>query len=415
MKIWMIIWSYYPAPEGGAERQCRLICPFLIGQGVDVTIVTARLSRQNKESAGDKKDTVRRLGIFIPLFSFLIKNSLTLLNQLFKNSKQDQLKQKLSFWLVLPWVWLSRLNFMLEFLLFSRKSCKNVAVFHVHETGWLGAFGSLVGKMFSVPVLCKEATYPSFPPLGWDVPFSWFLRKYQKQAHYVALNAHVKKDIIANGCSTEKVTVIPNAVLLPENIACPEESKVVLYVGNFSQGAHQKGFDILFDAWKQVNDNTSDFKLVMAGGGFFDNWKSLVRELGCEDSVIFSGFVDTPSILYLDAAMLVLPSRVEGMSNALLEALSFGLPVIVSDIPANRAVVENERNGIIVAVEDSVALANAIIDFMQNPAKRKEFGSYGRKIAENKFHPSAVSSDLFDLYRKLLKRENDLKDHGASQ
>ena len=401
MKVWMVIWSYYPEPEGGAEHQCRLICPFLIDQGVDITIVTARLSWQKKRSISHEKSDVSHLGLFVPLFSFLIKNSLSLVNLLLQNSKHDQLKQILSFWLVLPWVWLSRLNFMLEFAIFAKMSSKDIAVYHVHETGWLGAFVSLVGKLFSVPVLCKEATYPSFPPLGWDVPFHWFLRRYQKQAHYIALNSTVKKDIIANGCPSEKVTVISNAVLLPENISRPERSKVVLYVGNFSQGAHQKGFDVLFKAWKQVTHNTFDLKLVMAGGGASDSWQSLVRELGCEESVLFAGFVDTPSTLYLEAAMLVLPSRVEGMSNALLEAMSFGLPVVVSDIPANLAVVENGRNGLVVAVNDSPALADAIIDFMQNPTKRKEFGRCGREIVGKRYNPTTVSSDLVDFYGNI--------------
>ena len=199
--------------------------------------------------------------------------------------------------------------------------------------------------------------------------------------------------------------MIPNAVLLPEKLAAPVQSRTILYVGNFSQGGGLKGFDVLFKAWAKVAAQVSDYRLVLAGGGNSDTWKNMVQELGCGGSVEFKGFVSDPACLYREAAMLVLPSRVEGMSNALLEAMSWGLPVVVSDIPGNRAVVCEGQNGIVVPSGDVKALATAIVHLINLPELRAQMGRLGRAMVENNLNVNIVSSQLVSLYKRLCLQD----------
>ncbi len=403
MKVWMMVWSYWPGPQGGAERQCRLICPFLNKYNIRCTVVTAWLSWKSQKAELDGDIAIQRIGYFIPIFTTICSGINYVIRKVSKSdfTNFDERIHKYSFWLGLPFVWFSRLFFMLEFFLYGWLNRKEVDVIHVYETGWLAGLGVLFGKIFKVKVVCREATYPPFPIIGWDVPFFWVLKKVRKKTNLIALNSHVKNEMIAVGCSENQISVIPNAVVLPEGLATPDTSKIVLYVGNFSQGAYLKGFDVIFNSWQIVQQNRPDLKLVMAGGGDSSTWKNLVNELGIDSSVIFKGFVKKPEALYRKAGLMILPSRVEGMSNALLEAMSFGLPVVVSDIPANRAVVENGKSGVLVKVEDEQVLADGIIQMMENPEMRSSYGLRGRNIIEERFQPDAVSRDLVSLYSQL--------------
>jgi glycosyltransferase involved in cell wall biosynthesis len=90
------------------------------------------------------------------------------------------------------------------------------------------------------------------------------------------------------------------------------------------------------------------------------------------------------------------------MSNALLEAMSWGLPCIVSDVPGNRAVIDNETNGLVVPVNNAAALAEAIVRLLKNPSLRALLGSNARKKAESEYDIRRVTDRLLDIYRVVL-------------
>ena len=97
------------------------------------------------------------------------------------------------------------------------------------------------------------------------------------------------------------------------------------------------------------------------------------------------------------------------MSNALLEAMSFGVPAIVSDIPANTCLVTDHVNGRVVRVEDSEALAAAILGLLADEAMRAALGSAARRTVETQYEIRAVATRLAGLYRELAPRPPELK------
>lgn len=385
MRVGMLIWSYWPAAQGGAERQCRLISPYLTRLGIDVRILTARQSFAHSKQEQDGSVFIERLGG--PLLPLLLG-----LQRPFARS---------SFWLQLPFTWLARLVFMCALALRMRKQEAALDLLHAHESGWLGALAVRLGSSCKMPVICKIASYPPFPCIGWDVPGAAALRRVQQQGFLLALNTEVQKELLASGCSPERLTVLPNAVQIPQEQARPEESSTVLYVGNFSQGAALKGFDLLLKAWAQVAPALPHCRLVLAGAGDDRPWRAEIDRLGCKDSVDFQGFVADLSPLYRQAALLLLPSRVEGMSNALLEAMSWGLPVIASDIIGNRAVIRPRENGLLVPL-DKDSWAEAILQLMKAPELRARWGAAGRCQVKEDFQPELLASRLMQCYRKLL-------------
>ncbi len=99
---------------------------------------------------------------------------------------------------------------------------------------------------------------------------------------------------------------------------------------------------------------------------------------------------------------LLLPSRKEGISNALLEAQSWGIPAIVSDIPGNREIVLHETNGLIIPLENSNALAAACIHMLDNPLLRKQYSNAARKRIEELYSMEKIADLTINLYNELL-------------
>ena len=139
--------------------------------------------------------------------------------------------------------------------------------------------------------------------------------------------------------------VIPNGVNIPELRISDgilkkhglQEKKYILSVGRF---VPEKGFDCLIDAFN--SGDFKDWKLVIAGSADHEDTYSmgLQRKASLNSNIILTGFITGMPLqeLYSHAGLFVLPSYYEGLPIVLLEAMSYGLSCIASDIPANRNV-----------------------------------------------------------------------------
>ena len=207
------------------------------------------------------------------------------------------------------------------------------------------------------------------------------------------------------GIADNIIHLLPNGVSLPPLPARPEHSKEVLYVGNLTQGSHWKAFDVLFDAWIGIAKMRKDVKLNVLGSGDPTPWIDILQKNGVQDSVNFTGHVKDPSPFYRKAGIFVLPSRIEGMSNALLEAMSWGLPCVVSDIPGNRALVDHNLDGLIIPVDNAPALTDKIINLLKNPDMRSLLGRQARKKISSTFEIHCVTDRLIEIYRTLISKK----------
>ena len=124
----------------------------------------------------------------------------------------------------------------------------------------------------------------------------------------------------------------------------------------------QKGFDLLVSALAQLRDMGA--RLMIIGDGSADQvaaLKSLAKEKGVADQLALLGYQDNPFAILSRADLFVSASRWEGASNALIEALACGLPIVATDCPTgNREVVEAGPYGTLAPIEDAEGLARAI-------------------------------------------------------
>lgn len=275
-------------------------------------------------------------------------------------------------------------------------------LFHLHEPSWLGGFAVEIGREIQVPVFCQESTFPTLQPLSYDVPNRRRFSQLKKSACFIAMLPYMADDLIEKGIPSQRIFQLPSGIVIPDDSSDVIESSDVLYVGNLSQGAIWKAFDVLLCAWAQVHRDCPDARLSIVGGGDPTPWAERARMLGIDGSIVFAGRVPETESYYRKSGLFVLPSRVEGMSNALLEAMSWGLPCVVSDIPGNRAVIDHEVNGIIVPVNNAEALAEGIERLLHNPSLRVQLGARARRKVESEYDIRRVTDRLVQIYQAVL-------------
>ncbi len=142
----------------------------------------------------------------------------------------------------------------------------------------------------------------------------------------------------------------------------------------------QKGYDLLIRALAKAGDRLGDWRIIFLGEGPAEKpLKELAKSLGVAERLDWPGHVADPFPYYHGAMVFALPSRYEGMPNALLEAMSCGLAPIVSNASAGPLeVVSDGENGLVVPVESVSALSAALVRLAENPQERERLGASAR-------------------------------------
>ncbi|GKX68075.1 glycosyltransferase family 4 protein [Inconstantimicrobium mannanitabidum] len=197
--------------------------------------------------------------------------------------------------------------------------------------------------------------------------------------YIVTLTEEDKEDYEKSLKCKAKVKAISNPLVFYPNEYSNLNNKVVLSVGRMHT---QKGFDMLIEAWAKVKKQDNEWKLRIAGDGDeFEKVKNKAVELQVEDSVEFLGLINNVAEEYLDASIYVMSSRFEGFPMVLLEAMSFGLPVVSFDCHTGpRDIIKQNEDGLLVSPNDTNKLANQLIKLMKDDELRHDMG---RNAKEN--------------------------------
>ena len=167
-----------------------------------------------------------------------------------------------------------------------------------------------------------------------------------------------------------------------------------------------KGLQYLLDAIKKVSRRRPDIFLCIAGDGILrKELVALAKNLGISNSVKFLGKVPTKRLLdlYDKCDIFILPSifRSEAFGLAQLQAMSFGKPVISTDIPGSGVpfVNKNGETGLVVKPRNSLALSEVIIYLLDNQNIRKTFGVNARKRATKFFSKKTIVNQILSIYK----------------
>lgn len=223
----------------------------------------------------------------------------------------------------------------------------------------------------------------------------------------IAISAEIEKELLRYGFPAQRIYRIPNGVDTEEFArrgAFPDRSKIIFIL--IGRRTPQKGIDIAFKAMRVLlQKNINNIELRLYGLDYPEHdYRKMAQEYGVQAVVRFYPHTEEIQCVYHDAHCLILPSRAEGLSNVLLEAMSLELPVIASRISGTVDVVEDGRNGILIAPEDSETLAAAMEQVITNPELAFLLGKNARRHIIEKFSLDEVAQNYSHLYQRLCEQ-----------
>lgn len=275
---------------------------------------------------------------------------------------------------------------------------------HVHIGHHLGAVTCLVGAWLKKPVVVKISGWWELdqgmmaPHAG---PIDRLARHWLKKAGAVqALSQRIARELERHGFPKDRVVVLPNAVdssrfRSRETARAADEPFTAVFVGRL---VPEKGLDTLFDAWALAFRGRRDVRLRLVGeGGEEKGLREQAQRLGIIEQIEFLGHRDRVEEVLATADVGVLPSRIEGLSNTLLEFMASGLPTIASRVSGSEDFVVTGRNGWLFPVDDAQALAGCLGEAGALPAAR--LLALGRQARTD----VVASSDLDRVVGQLLR------------
>jgi glycosyltransferase involved in cell wall biosynthesis len=189
---------------------------------------------------------------------------------------------------------------------------------------------------------------------------------------------------------------------LRSRLGFPPLAPIVGIVGRITS---KKGYREFVDAAAIIRSQRQDVRFVAIGPDDDKTALSLhaqATRLGLDTCFRWLGMQLNVPEWYALMSVMALPSYREGLPRVLMEAAASSVPVVASDIPACREVVEPGRTGLLVPVGDSHALAAAILELLADPKRAREMGAEGRRKAEREFDQLPVFERVRNAYIELL-------------
>ena len=209
------------------------------------------------------------------------------------------------------------------------------------------------------------------------------------------------------------VTVIPDPIPLQiecgvrsekcgvRSVECGVRAKRVVTIGRY---AYQKGYDLLLQAWAEVEKQFHDWTLDIYGQGDQTSYRELMGDLGINaNRCHLNGPVDDVVKTYQNSTIFVLSSRFEGFGLVLVEAMACGLPVVSFDCPAGPdEIITDGADGLLVPSGDVHALAEKLMTLMADEELRKRLGQQARQTAQ-RYDMKTIANQWRALFERVKR------------
>jgi glycosyltransferase involved in cell wall biosynthesis len=232
--------------------------------------------------------------------------------------------------------------------------------------------------------------------------------------YFIAISREIDADLDSIGVPSERRVFIPNGVDLVRFTPLSETEKIATRASlglpdglvTISSGrlVPEKRVDHLLSVWNTVRGAHPNAWLYVLGSGEEETRLRKIAGAG----VCFLGTVEDVLPYLQSADLFVLPSTTEGLSNALLEAMACGLPIIATSVGGTMDVIEHGVNGWLYPSADISALRDALLSLLGNPALRKTLGTAARQRVMGDYSLISVAERLRDLYASMLPNATSL-------
>jgi glycosyltransferase involved in cell wall biosynthesis len=400
----------YPPLIGGAEKVLSYLAGALAAEGADVTVVTSRMPGLGLAAREE-----------VPVMALPISKSR-------RTTSSDRLSvvrletSKLRFW----GTW----HYMSNLVKWFQAHPVDLAYVSMLKHDAYSVVGA--GERLGFPVVLRPEGAGATGDIAWQ---SWgnlgrrIGRRCRRATAFVAISKSIEHELREawNGGTmrpsrleemwhrtpeTPRIEAIPNGVPVPE-LAWQRRSDWsaaprAVFVGRL---APEKGLDTLINAWPLVRAKYLEAQLILIGEGpsrpaLEERVRSLGMALGPGQAVEMPGATVDPCEVLRQADLFVLPSREEGMSIALLEAMALGIPLVASSIPGNRRLVSDFKHGRLAPPDNFEGLARVIIDQWSNFDRAFHMSRAARSRVDQEFSIQSIARKHLALFEELLANQN---------
>lgn len=280
-------------------------------------------------------------------------------------------------------------------------------VLHMTTSGQLGLIRDLavvfIGNIFRIPVV-YHIRFGRLPELSLVKNIEWrgFERAAQYSSRVIAID-QATFDTVSRCLPKVPIELIPNC-FDPSDFSCEsrpsaiDDRKTVVYLGWVIP---TKGVVELIEAWKLVR--SEGWRLVVVGPGDTDFISGLRRICDTDDVEFVGGKPHSQAIEIMRMAeVFVLPSYTEGFPNVVIEAMASGLPIIATSVGAIPEMIGDGR-GVLVPPRDSLALASALRDLIDDSTSRRRIGELARDKAYRDYSIEAVFARYLGIWRTVSR------------
>ncbi|MBW3466407.1 glycosyltransferase family 4 protein [Arthrospiribacter ruber] len=379
LKILFVV-PKFPFPiKGGLEKQSLILSKELTRQGLNVTVLSSNFDSKQKELEFYQ-------GVKIVRPNWLKYNSI-------QGGKINASSIFFSFFNLLP----------------TLKALGDFDVVHFHSNSFLTGLIHLYFYKKNIPVVSKIPNSGDRGVLGMKKSVLGMLRLkiLALSTRIVCLTKESQSELLKVGIPSNKINLIPNGIEI--NPVSFEKNNVlngqvnVCFVGRLKP---QKGIKNLINAWKEVIKLIPDFSVhldIYGDGPLKDELLELVQRNKLNEYITFHGHVTPIGPSLSRAQLFVLPSYFEGNSNALLEAMSFSLPIAASKIPGNIMQVGEFGERFLFNPDNIDEFVNILIELVKNSSLRLEYGKYLFDRVNSVFNIEKVAKEYIKLYQSILE------------
>jgi glycosyltransferase involved in cell wall biosynthesis len=377
-RIVLVLSTYVPESFGGAEQQSRKLALALGRLGMPVKVLAPRLmpSTPRREQEGS-----------VSLERFRLRNA--------PNLGGRHIGSFIA--------WAAKL---LWWLVNHRHSYDVIHIVH----GRLHAVPAVIaGSLLDKPTLIKIGRGG---PEHFDLDVvnrkrllgRWYARVLLRHATgFVANSQEIAADLLRWKVPAARIHRIPNGVDISADFTRNRGQRArFVYLGRLDR---EKAIDMMIRGFAQLADRSRASLTIVGDGECRRNLEDLVEQLQLQDIVTFKGAVSDVAPTLRQTDIFVSTSLSEGMSNALLEAMSFGLMPLVSSVSGVAEIVADGHSGLLFTPGDADAFANKLKEALSLPPETREaFGNAAREAVANRFGIDQVAAQHVVLYQDLLRK-----------
>ncbi|WP_288777045.1 glycosyltransferase [uncultured Bacteroides sp.] len=267
---------------------------------------------------------------------------------------------------------------------------------HVNVIARLATLG-----MKNITFISAERGDPFTQTYFWKLITKWAYRK----SDYCVFQLEGARDFFDIE-TRERSFVIPNPFILSDFVEPykGERNKTIVSAGRF---APEKCYDVLINAFANVNKIHPDYKLILYGEGpLLDDYKQQAQRLHIENKVDFPGYVGSVAATVRKEGIFVLSSYYEGIPNSLIEAMSVGIPCVATNCTPGgpRFLTKNGERGILIPIKDVNAMTTSLLTMIEDKELANHYGEKGLEVIED-LQESKISRMWENAFHYIINKQ----------